>query len=120
MRLFISMTVALVLCVGVLVACNPQDGSAPIASGTQSAANPKPATKPATPAAAQHEDGVRRITVNELKEAMNRNDLLIVDVRNEASFKAGRIKGAILVPVNEVDKNLDKLPKDKFIVTYCA
>ena len=119
MRLFVSMTVALALCVGALVACNPQDGSAPAAnSAPQSAANLKPATKPAAPQ--QPTDGVRRITINELKEAMNRDDLLIVDVRNDASFKAGRIKGAILVPVSEVDKNLDKLPKNKFIVTYCA
>lgn len=65
-------------------------------------------------------DGIRRITVPELKTLVDANEAFIVDVRSEDAYKAGHIRGAKLIPFSDVAKHMDELPKDKLIVTYCA
>ncbi len=47
-------------------------------------------------------------------------DIVLVDVRPEKQVKEeGMIEGAINVPFDAVEANLDKLPKDKTIALYC-
>jgi rhodanese-related sulfurtransferase len=48
--------------------------------------------------------------------------VFLLDVREPNEFSAGRIEGAINVPVREVPKQLAKLPEDKNaqIVVVCA
>jgi len=129
MRLFISMAAAFVLCVCALVACSPQDGSTPAAARRQPAANGSSATPAAdgNPAAqtakqteAQHADDTRRISIEESQKAVAAGDAIIVDVRDEASYKGSHIKGAKSIPLQQFDKRMGELPKDKLIITYCA
>ena len=65
-------------------------------------------------------DGVRRVTVQELREAMEKGTAIVVDVRSAEQFKAGHIKGAVWIPGNEIGGRTKELPKDKLIVTYCS
>jgi len=46
---------------------------------------------------------------------------LFIDVRDEKEFKAGHIKGARSLPVNQVDKQLHDIEKykEKDVVVYC-
>jgi rhodanese-related sulfurtransferase len=46
----------------------------------------------------------------------------LLDVRETNEFEAGRIQGAVNVPIRTVPKNLDKLPADKNaeIVVICV
>jgi len=48
--------------------------------------------------------------------------VFLLDVREPNEFAAGRIEGAVSVPVREVPKSLAKLPQDKNaqIVVICA
>jgi rhodanese-related sulfurtransferase len=48
--------------------------------------------------------------------------VFLLDVRESNEFAAGRIEGAVNVPVREVPKSLAKLPQDKNapIVVVCA
>jgi rhodanese-related sulfurtransferase len=46
--------------------------------------------------------------------------LLVVDVRDPKEFAAGNIKGSVNIPINELSKKLDTLPKDKPIVFVCG
>jgi 3-mercaptopyruvate sulfurtransferase SseA len=87
------------------------------ASASQSAQaqqQPSPQQQP-TPA-----DGVRRVTVQELREAIEKGTAIVVDVRSAEQFKAGHIKGAVWIPGNEIAGRTKELPKDKLIVTYCS
>jgi 3-mercaptopyruvate sulfurtransferase SseA len=124
MRLFISMVAALGLSVCALVACSPQDGSvpaaqtgssssAPTANGNTTAQTTKPA--PATPA-----DQPRRINIQETQAAIAAGNTVIVDVRDESTYKTSHIKGAISIPLSQVEQRAGELPKDKLIITYCA
>ncbi len=80
-------------------------------------ANSDPKTTPSQP---DHKDGVRRITTSELKELMEKGEAFVVDVRTEASYKNGHIKGAVLIPTKDVARRSKELPRDKTIVTYCS
>ena len=104
---FIAMGVVGLL---VLTACNSDEQ---LASKSSPLAVASPATKP--PA-----DGVRRVTVTELKDMLAKNEAVVIDVRAEEAYKTAHIKGAKLIPEAEVAKRSDELPKDKLIVTYCS
>lgn len=122
MRLFTSMAAVLVLCACGLVACSPQDGSgsataAKSAAGTNGNAA---ATQTAKQTEAQHADETRRISLEETQKAVEAGNALVVDVRDEAAYKTSHIKGAKSVPLQQFDKRIGELPKDKLIITYCA
>jgi rhodanese-related sulfurtransferase/DNA-binding transcriptional ArsR family regulator len=64
-------------------------------------------------------DGLEAISRDELSARMRRGDLVVLDVRPEAEFRAGHIVGARSVPVNELRRNLRALPKGVDVVAYC-
>jgi Rhodanese-like domain len=109
MRLIVSSFAVALLAVGVLTACN----SAELKSAQNSPAAQAPTAPPAS-------DGVRRVTVPELRDLLARNEAVVIDVRNQASFDAGHVRGAKLIPEAEIANHLDELPKNKLIVTYCS
>ena len=63
-------------------------------------------------------DGVGRITVEELKALLaGANPPFVIDVR----MAPGRImKGAVLIPVDQIESRLSEVPRDREVVTYCA
>ena len=65
-------------------------------------------------------DGVRRITPAEARAAVRQGKAVIVDVRGEDSYKAGRIKNARWINLNDIGARAGELPRDKMIITYCA
>ena len=46
-------------------------------------------------------------------------DLVLIDVRDKEDYQRGHIKGAVSMPLEEIDKRYQELPRDKDIVTYC-
>jgi|SRR6266576_3625055 3-mercaptopyruvate sulfurtransferase SseA len=111
MRHILAFVSIALLGLAVLTACN----SAEQTSKSSPLAGASPATKAPPPA-----DGARRVTVAELKDMLAKNEAVVIDVRNEESYKAAHIKGAKLIPEAEVVKRSDELPKNKLIVTYCS
>ena len=79
-----------------------------------------PTPAPVRAAEQQPNDGVRRITTAELEDLMNQGKVVVVDVRNQAAYDIGHIRGAKLIPVQQVGERTKELPRDKMIVTYCA
>ena len=90
----------------------------PVSSPTSTSATAPPTTSNADDEAAKA--AIPRITVEELKPRVDRNDVTVVDVRNKESFDAGHIKGAIHIPLPSTEAYLSYLPRDKTIVTYCT
>jgi len=120
MRLLISLAAALGLSVALLAACNPQDNSATKTTtvannNTKTTAPPAPVTQLTPPP-----DSVRRMTVDELKAAVAKNEAVIYDVRTAETYQADHIKDAKLFVESEIDKEFSEVPKGKLIVTYCA
>jgi predicted sulfurtransferase len=65
-------------------------------------------------------DGIRRVTTDELRAALKEGKAVLVDVRGEGAYRAGHIKGALLMPINEIGSRYGELPKNKLIATYCS
>lgn len=107
MRLHIMSVALLLITLGILTACNSAEKIAQTSSA--------PASSTATPS-----DGVRRVTVAELKGLLDKGDVFVVDVRNQASYDAAHIKGSKLIPEAETLNHIDELPRNKMIVTYCS
>lgn len=45
---------------------------------------------------------------------------IILDVRSKGEYQGGHIKGSINIPVDTLSNNLNKLNKNKPIITCCA
>jgi 3-mercaptopyruvate sulfurtransferase SseA len=118
MRYVFLCCLGLLLALGLLAACNSNESlvtQSPKATGSASKAPGQ------TPQTAQNPpDNARRITAEELHALWEKNEVLIVDTRNEPSFKQGHIRGAVLIPTTEFDARSGELPRNKTIVTYCA
>jgi 3-mercaptopyruvate sulfurtransferase SseA len=109
MRAIASFLAVAVIAIGVLTACNSAELKKSRASSNAPA-----------PAAPVNADGARRVTIDELKDLLANNGAMVIDVRNEASYNAGHIRGAKLIPEAEVVNHIDEFPKNKLIVTYCS
>lgn len=116
MRAFMLMMAMSLL--AVLVACNSQEGNRGAGSTAQKTQTPRTSQTAQPPQ--NSVERARRITAEELHKLWQKDEVLIVDTRNEPSFKQGHIRGAILIPTTEFASRADELPKSKMIVTYCT
>lgn len=63
-----------------------------------------------------------KVSIAEAQEIIgSNNELFILDTRTQEEFDAGHIEGAILIPYNKLEMNLDQLDgfEDKPILVYC-
>ena len=64
-----------------------------------------------------------RVTVDELKERMNRGEqFTFIDTRNPKAWGEAQTKlpAAIRVPADEVEQHLSEIPRDRTAITYCT
>lgn len=108
------MSALLVFAVLTQTACNKRD-----ASESRAGANTQAPQTPATEAPPP-QDGVRRISISELEDELEKGEAVLVDVRGSVEYKLGHIKGAVSLPLGLIAQQIKDLPPDKLIVTYCA
>ncbi|MCF6155593.1 MAG: rhodanese-like domain-containing protein [Candidatus Brocadia sp.] len=64
---------------------------------------------------------VRNISARQAKELIEKEkDVFILDVRTKEEYNEAHIKGANLIPIQELEANLNKIPKDKKVIVHCA
>lgn len=56
----------------------------------------------------------------EVVAAKLRAGATILDVRSEGEFRAGSYRGAINVPIQALQGKLDRIPRNRPVVVYCA
>jgi Rhodanese-like domain len=92
--------------------------TSPVAvTGTNNIAVPPPT---AAPQPQGDRNAVKRIAAEDLRAQINRGEVTVIDVRTAADYARGHISGAINIPFASVETQLDSIPKDKPIVTYCT
>jgi rhodanese-related sulfurtransferase len=77
----------------------------------------------AWPAAAQlaDETAVPRMSVAELKRALDAGQVLVIDVRDARSYADGHLPGSISIPLDQLAQKLALLKGSrKTLVAYCA
>ena len=64
--------------------------------------------------------GVSRVSAEDLRAKVFQGRVTVIDVRDEASYVAGHIAGALHIPMARIEGEIGYLPKGKEIVTYCT
>ena len=64
-------------------------------------------------------DVLEPITRDELIARRAHGDVVVLDVRPADEYAAGHIPGALSIPLEELDAQLGRLPRDVTIVAYC-
>lgn len=64
---------------------------------------------------------IKNINIYELRNLVKTEDVLLIDTRENTEYKKSRLKGAINIEVDDIDKILTIYPdKNKKIVVYCS
>lgn len=58
--------------------------------------------------------------LNSARNVKNAKRPLVIDVRQPEEYRQGHIAGSRLIPLGELGKRIDELPKEREIVCVCA
>ncbi|MCX8516326.1 MAG: rhodanese-like domain-containing protein [Alphaproteobacteria bacterium] len=64
-------------------------------------------------------DQIPSISVADLAAAMAKDDIFLLDVREQTEWDKARIEKARHIPMGQVSEHLEELPQDKQIVVIC-
>ena len=64
-------------------------------------------------------DSLEPVSVSDLVERMGAGLVTVVDVRPKEEYEAGHLRGAINVPLAEMEQRLSDLPREREVVAYC-
>lgn len=62
---------------------------------------------------------LKPVSVDELREALQEDRVILLDVRPATEYQAGHLPQARSLPVDELETRLEELPHDREIVAYC-
>mgnify|MGYP001178171801 CR=1 FL=1 len=62
--------------------------------------------------------GLKTLKAGEFQQELSKNPMLI-DVREPDEYKAGFISGARNIPLSQLSKRVNEIPKDEPILLYC-
>ncbi|MFN2221743.1 MAG: rhodanese-like domain-containing protein [Chloroflexota bacterium] len=88
----------------VLVACGGTDTAAPVAEQS--------------PALGQL-DLAPEVNVQTVAEVKDREDVYVLDVREQSEYDAGHIPGVVLLPLGQIPSRLGEIPTDKTVIVTC-
>ena len=95
--------------------------TAPVSLGAQASPTPQsaPAAAPAKPPAPAVDES-RRVQPADIDAMIAKGDVVVLDVREDSELvETGTVKGAIHIPLGQLESRLGELPKDKVILTAC-
>jgi rhodanese-related sulfurtransferase len=67
----------------------------------------------------QHRHEFETVSAEELRTRLQRDEVVLLDVRPAAEYETGHLPGARSLPLEEIEQALALLPDDKMIVAYC-
>jgi len=82
--------------------------------------NPNVQITPGAPQVERSLESARRIPRDEAMKMVKAKKAIYVDVRGKDQYDIEHIPGAISIPLGELPARIQELPKDKFLITYCA
>lgn len=63
----------------------------------------------------------RNLSSSEAKQLLLKNrNVFLLDCRTPDEFRQARLAGAVLIPINEIERRLGEVPKNRPVLVYCA
>ncbi len=62
---------------------------------------------------------LKSLSMNELIAKLEKGRVTILDVRPESEYRKGHIANAVSIPIEQLAKRLNEIPKRNEIITYC-
>lgn len=59
------------------------------------------------------------VSMEELRQKINNQDVVVLDVRPDEEYERGHIHRAISIPIEELTKRMEELPRQTEIIAYC-
>lgn len=59
------------------------------------------------------------LSIEDMEAKIQKDEIMLIDVRPSDEFEAAHIPGAVSVPLDELHELVTSLPQDKTIVAYC-
>ena len=79
-----------------------------------------PTTAPAPGANRAPLDESKRVQAADIDALLAKGEVVVLDVREDSELiETGTVKGAIHIPLGQLESRLGELPKDKVILTAC-
>jgi 3-mercaptopyruvate sulfurtransferase SseA len=91
-----------------------------VSKNTNVSRNTNTTATAATPTPEFHKDETPRINLADAKADFDAGRAVFVDTRAADAFNMEHIKGAINIPLMEVDARMNEIPTDKKIIAYCS
>src|SRR5947207_13580094 len=64
-------------------------------------------------------DPAHELTPAQVKEALDKGDIVLIDIREPYEWEAGRIPGAKHIELERLAGRADELPKDRPVIFQC-
>lgn len=62
---------------------------------------------------------VKQINTDEASKLIGKQDTILIDCRTPEEYASGHIPGSMLLPLDELEKNVGDLDKDKTYIVIC-
>jgi hydroxyacylglutathione hydrolase len=59
------------------------------------------------------------VTVDELARGFRQNGSVVIDVRGEGEWKVGHVPGSLNLPLSQLDRRLEQIPRRSPLVVHC-
>jgi rhodanese-related sulfurtransferase len=60
-----------------------------------------------------------KVTIDELRDRLRAGQVVLLDARPDAEYLAGHLPQAISIPLDELERRLGELPRNRTLVVYC-
>jgi rhodanese-related sulfurtransferase len=65
--------------------------------------------------------GYRNLMSTEARKLVEqKKNLYLLDVRTQDEFRQAHLKGSVLIPINEIERRLGEVPRNRPILVLCA
>jgi rhodanese-related sulfurtransferase len=87
--------------------------------GSDTAVSPPTAPESAEAVQPDKLDLPDTVDVQTVADVMNRDDVVLIDVREQFEYDEAHIPGVTLIPLGEVPERMDEIPTDKTVIITC-
>lgn len=65
--------------------------------------------------------GYRNIGSAEAQRLISqKKNIYLLDVRTPDEYRQGRIRGSVLIPINEIERRIGEVPRNRPVLVFCA